>query len=309
LKKSSQDPDQKLTRDAIIGLGEASVRKNYYSELQGKIIDLERINARNRAILNTIPDILMLSDGDGNLTPFTTNRNTHNPFFIALMAETKTMTLLRESIRDCQLERTLTQLYFNIDYEGSTHYMEARVNYTGFDEYLIMIRDITATKMLENQLRHMANHDGLTNLFTRDLFVKELLSYRHRMVDRLGILVFDIDGLKMINDTLGHFIGDQVIKTVAEQLTFIFGEKGFLSRLSGDEFGVLIEGFSEIALDQMVKALLENIKAVNDANDTVEISISFQKKAMLTSIPFTASPIIICIKISSSRLQVPAPAS
>jgi diguanylate cyclase (GGDEF)-like protein len=275
LKKSSQNPDQKLTRDAIIGLGEASVRKNYYSELQGKIIDLERINARNRAILNTIPDVLMLSDANGNLTPFTTNRNTHNPFFIALMAEVKTMATIRESVKKCQRDKKLVQLFFNIDFNGSTHYMEARINDTEFDEFLIMIRDITETKTLENRLRHMADHDSLTGLLTRNLFVKKLLSYRDRLIDQLGIVVFDIDGLKMINDTLGHFIGDQVIKIVAEQIEAVFENRGFLSRLSGDEFGVLIEGVSESELDQLVKKVIENVDAVNERSDSVIISISF----------------------------------
>ncbi len=60
----------KYSRESIIGLGEASFRKNYYPELQEKIVDLERMNLRNEALIRAIPDIILISDLEGNLLPF-----------------------------------------------------------------------------------------------------------------------------------------------------------------------------------------------------------------------------------------------
>ena len=71
MEEYSRKKDRKaFTRDAIIGLGEDSFRKNYYPELQEKITNLEQINARNRALLSTIPDVLLVSDLRGVIAPF-----------------------------------------------------------------------------------------------------------------------------------------------------------------------------------------------------------------------------------------------
>jgi hypothetical protein len=61
----NQKPKKKFDRDSIIGLGEESFRKNYYPELQQKIHDLEQTNARNRALICAIPDILLVSNEKG----------------------------------------------------------------------------------------------------------------------------------------------------------------------------------------------------------------------------------------------------
>ncbi|MDD4682726.1 MAG: hypothetical protein PHQ55_06100, partial [Eubacteriales bacterium] len=89
------------TREAIIGLGEDSIRKNYYPELQDKLLDLERINARNRALITTIPDILLVSDLEGHISPLTMSSGTGsmNPLVIAIMRNQPILEQIRQSIR------------------------------------------------------------------------------------------------------------------------------------------------------------------------------------------------------------------
>ncbi|NLW11334.1 MAG: hypothetical protein GX028_04880, partial [Clostridiaceae bacterium] len=77
------------TREAIIGLGEDSIRKNYYPELQDKLLDLERINARNRALITTIPDILLVSDLEGHISPLSMPGSGGNPLVMAIMRNTE----------------------------------------------------------------------------------------------------------------------------------------------------------------------------------------------------------------------------
>merc|ERR1711879_500946 len=226
LKKSLQNQNQnnKLSREAIIGLGEASVRKNYYSELQGKIIDLERVNSRNKAILNTIPDILLLSDEVGNFTPLTTRRKAYNPLIMALLESTAIQLQLHDAVKRTVETHELTSILFDINFEDTLRHMEARVNYTDFGEFLIMIRDITKPKQLENKLRFMAEHDNLTGLYNRSIFEKETFRLKTLEVTSVGVIMIDIDGLKMLNDTLGHLIGDEAIRIVAKQIEIVFGE-------------------------------------------------------------------------------------
>ena len=81
--KSKKTP----TREAIIGLGEDSFRKNYYPELQEKLLDLERINSRNRALITTIPDILFVSDIHGHIAPFSVSSRGSSPLALEIMRD------------------------------------------------------------------------------------------------------------------------------------------------------------------------------------------------------------------------------
>jgi diguanylate cyclase (GGDEF)-like protein len=274
LKKSLQNQNKKLSREAIIGLGESSVRKNYYSELQGKIIDLERVNSRNKAILNTIPDILLLSDEQGNFTPLTTRRKAYNPLIMALLESVPIHQQLNEAVSRTVKTHEMTSITFDIYFEDALKHMEARVNSTDYGEYLIMIRDITKPKQLENKLRFMAERDNLTGLYNRAIFEKEILRLKSLEVSQVGIIMIDIDGLKMLNDTLGHLVGDEAIRIVAKQIDITFGNIGIPARLSGDEFGIILSGYSALQIEGLIQTMLKAIELINEKNTTLKISIS-----------------------------------
>jgi len=273
-KSKSQSQPKRPSREAIIGLGEASVRKNYYSELQGKIIDLERVNSRNKAILNTIPDILLLSDDLGNLTPLTTRGKTYNPMVLALLESLDIKCELNDAVMETARTHDMTSVMFDIIFEGERRHMEARVNHTDFGEFLIMIRDVTKSKQLENQLRFMAERDSLTGLYNRAIFEKEIERLKSLNVKDFGVIMIDIDGLKMLNDTLGHLAGDEAIKIVAGQIEKTFGEIGLTARLSGDEFGIILSGYSAFDIERLIQRMLKGIDRINEAHDALKISIS-----------------------------------
>ncbi|HEX7808969.1 MAG TPA: EAL domain-containing protein, partial [Thermoanaerobaculia bacterium] len=106
-----------------------------------------------------------------------------------------------------------------------------------------VVRDITERTYAEEQIKHLAYHDALTNLPNRLLFKDRLtvaLSHAQRDGSRLAVLFLDLDRFKVINDSLGHNIGDQLLQAVAARVQACVRESDTVARLGGDEFTVLL---------------------------------------------------------------------
>jgi diguanylate cyclase (GGDEF)-like protein len=105
-----------------------------------------------------------------------------------------------------------------------------------------MVEDVTERRALQNRLRHQAQHDPLTGLPNRTLFFERLGAALGRGSAELGVCYLDLDGFKAVNDTLGHDVGDELLRTVASRLTTELAHDGHLvARMGGDEFVVLVE--------------------------------------------------------------------
>ena len=119
------------------------------------------------------------------------------------------------------------------------------------------LEDVTEGRRDQARIEHLAHYDALTNLPNRSLFQRHaeglLLETEGRA---FAILYIDIDEFKRINDTLGHLIGDEFLKSVAERLRQSVGPEDFIARLGGDEFAILQNG---IAGAEDVHALVARI--------------------------------------------------
>ena len=121
--------------------------------------------------------------------------------------------------------------------------------------------DVTDRKRVEAQLNYLANHDTLTGLPNRTLFLDRLAGgiARARRADRLlALLFFDLDRFKEINDNLGHHAGDAVLREVAARVSARLRETDTLARLAGDEFTAILE---DIARPEDAAAVAAQIQA------------------------------------------------
>lgn len=114
--------------------------------------------------------------------------------------------------------------------------------------YVAIFSDISALKTSESKLRHLANHDALTELPNRTLFYdrfKMAAASADREQTFLAILFLDLDNFKPVNDTYGHHTGDLLLQAVAERLQGCVREEDTVSRIGGDEFLVLMTGLKK----------------------------------------------------------------
>jgi diguanylate cyclase (GGDEF)-like protein len=107
--------------------------------------------------------------------------------------------------------------------------------------WVATLEDITEETRAEERIVHVAHHDALTGLPNRILFAEQLEQAlkRVRRGDRLAVLYVDLDHLKRVNDTLGHPIGDKLLKGIADRLRGCIRDIDTVARLSGDEFAVI----------------------------------------------------------------------
>jgi diguanylate cyclase (GGDEF)-like protein/PAS domain S-box-containing protein len=140
--------------------------------------------------------------------------------------------------------------------------------------YQGIIRDITEIKKVENQLRHLSLHDPLTGLYNRAYFEEEMRRLESGRFDSVGIIMCDVDGLKLVNDALGHYNGDKLLLATANALRESFREGDVVARVGGDEFAVLLSNSNSNTLEIASYRIQEAVEKYNSTNPELPLSIS-----------------------------------
>jgi diguanylate cyclase (GGDEF)-like protein/PAS domain S-box-containing protein len=179
-----------------------------------------------------------------------------------------------EMIRLAKEHRGYQFEWVNLRANGDVFFSEVTLTpivLNGEDVVHIVVRDISEKKKAEkklieqkNILHYQAHHDALTGLPNRTLFNDRLehgVEICKRQNSMLALLFIDLDHFKQINDTLGHHVGDNVLKVVAERLKENLRNEDTLARLGGDEFTIIIEGISHIQETQKLAEKIQQVMA------------------------------------------------
>ncbi|MFY7867290.1 putative bifunctional diguanylate cyclase/phosphodiesterase [Roseateles sp.] len=149
--------------------------------------------------------------------------------------------------------------------------------------YVSVFSDISTVKRAEERLVFLAHHDPLTGLANRLLFsarLEQSLERARRHGSTLALMFIDMDNFKLVNDSLGHEVGDHYLRTVGQRLQSHLRAEDTVARLGGDEFGVITEGFSDNAdviglADELVSLLAQEMHiAGHEVASSASIGIS-----------------------------------
>src|SRR5262245_54120195 len=128
------------------------------------------------------------------------------------------------------------------------------------------VRYAIERKRSEERLTYLAQYDHLTALVNRSLFRDRLvqaMARSKRLQQPLGLMLLDLDRFKAVNDTLGHDVGDELLKSVSERLKSCVREVDTVARMGGDEFTIILEGVaSEQSIVVVAKRITESISSV-----------------------------------------------
>jgi len=134
--------------------------------------------------------------------------------------------------------------------------------------------DITERKQMEEQLKYLSLHDPLTGLHNRAYFNEEMRRLEGERYLPLGVIVCDLDGLKLVNDTFGHDAGNVLLVSAANILKDCFRKGDIVARIGGDEFVVMLTCTDRLTLEKACLRIWESIASYNSANPEIPLSLS-----------------------------------
>lgn len=134
--------------------------------------------------------------------------------------------------------------------------------------------ETTERKEMESRLRKMSLQDPLTDLYNRAFFEEEMRRLREDRNRPMSVVVCDIDGLKLINETMGHHMGDALLQAAADILRSSFRKSDIIARVGGDEFAVILPGTSALVTQTCCERIRNQVRAFNAVGNKFHLSIS-----------------------------------
>lgn len=295
LKKGAFDFIRKpyMADELINAVNNALEKRRLEFEHKTMLSRIQQSEKLHRFMINNSPDIIYILNERGQFT-FVNDRVSKllnvskdelmGKHFTSLMSEDENRTHpflfneRRATIRKTQRNEIHLRKRLSLNGDGSTttlsmpfdinamgiYEQDKATNKKTFKGTYGIARDITDRKQAESLMRFQAYHDLLTGLPNRSLFRDRLslaISHAKRSHSKVAVMFLDLDRFKIINDTLGHNIGDQVIQAVSRRISECLREGDTLSRFGGDEFTLLLPNIkSQTDASIICKKIISELK-------------------------------------------------
>lgn len=254
------------------------------SERRKSELKLKESEKRFRFLVHAFPDLILIVNRSGIIIDFKPSNEFATPMFSGELCGRDIGNIIQGEIYELYKKNVLISLQtgetsvFEYTYpvspsEGKPR--EVRVVPISQEEALVIVRDISERKKLEEQLKYLSLHDPLTGIYNRTYFEEEMKRLESMRVLKLGVIICDLDGLKLINDTLGHERGDALLIAAAQVIKNSIRQCDLAARIGGDEFAVLIYDNEPKIVEKVCQRLREGVEQYNSTHPDIPLSISF----------------------------------
>ena len=254
--------------------------RNRYSKLVENKKILRESKNRYIAFIKAMPDIIFVLDKKGIFLDYQGNDDN-------LLLESEK--IIGNSIEDIvgdkdskeivkKIEKAIdtkeTQMHkYSLNVKKEEEFYEVRLVPNANNEVVAIVRDITLETKSRNNIEYLSYHDQLTGVFNRRFFEAEIERLDNKRNFPLCLIMGDVNGLKLINDSFGHNMGDKLLSKVGEILKEVCRESDIIARIGGDEFMILAKNMSEMQAEKLVKRIKS--RCICEKIADLEISISF----------------------------------
>lgn len=244
--------------------------------------------ARSMALVEAIPDMLFRYDREGRyLDAQVKDANMLHPATREIYKEGNLIGLYAKDVLPASTSDLIIKMIdkaiesgelqvaeYNYTCGEEIQHFEARLVATENREVVSIVRDITEQKRNEEELKYLSLHDSLTGLYNRAYFESELIRLEGSRYYPIAIISADLDGLKLINDTLGHKEGDRFLIAGAAVLRNALRSSDILARVGGDEFALILPQADRPVGEEIVQRIHERVQAYNLQQKGMPLSIS-----------------------------------
>lgn len=244
--------------------------------------ELLQANSEMRAMIKAFPDLFLRLDRVGNVLSYKRGDMKSSPLkddqplgkkFYTLFDECNTVRLKTVFLKVLE-DQMVNHVEFTLETANTKLYYEARIIPMECQEIFVIIRDITERKLAEEQLVYYSMFDPLTSLYNRAYFENEMHRMEYFAMNPTGLIICDVDNLKVVNDTYGHDRGDELLKEVARVLKQSMRKNDIIARIGGDEFAILLPDSDAAAVEATCQRVRDTITAYNNAASGIFLSIS-----------------------------------
>jgi len=180
-----------------------------------------------------------------------------------------TTEIVKHMFQQLDEKEKMTDVIKLTKYNGEEYYIHTTLQYGFYKSKKVVISlsiDVTELKNAELQIKEMAIHDSLTNLYNRyklDEYMLMQINHYKRYKENFSFIICDIDHFKKVNDTYGHSVGDEVLKSIAKKIQDSVRESDFVARWGGEEFAILLP-------NTVLNEAVEVTKKIHKAIDSME---------------------------------------
>ena len=248
--------------------------------------ELMESNSQLRAILEAFPDVFMLLNSEGFIIDLKAGSTTdlyipseqllgkHIDELQPYITNSSFNLTFSQAVKQVLEAGITTSLEYSIMRNCQKQHFEARLLPIPEEHIFVIIRNITERQLMEDQLRYISMHDALTGLYNRTYFKSEIARLDTQPLRPIGLIICDIDGLKLVNDTLGHEAGDTLLIKAASTIRDSLRHSDFVSRIGGDEFAVILYDCTKQGLESVVNRIKKSINELNSKDPVIPLSIS-----------------------------------
>lgn len=243
--------------------------------------NLKNSNNYISAIIDVLPDIIFLLDREGTFTDCQSSQESQLLMPEELFLGKKLGEVMPSHIAEIGYSKikealdtgNLQCFEYELDFGNQTEIFELRIVKCFSDSVVAIARNITNQRNYQLQIEYLSYHDQLTGLYNRRFFEEELKRLDTVNNLPLGLIMVDVNGLKLINDSFGHKAGDLLLTKVAEVLTKSCENTEIVSRIGGDEFVIIIPKMRQEQAEELCKRITMNCQ--EEIVATIHLSISY----------------------------------